>query len=952
MNQLSSTKSKYYSPLIGAALVAASLFQFSFPVFAAGTAPGTVLRNTATGSYEDDAGNPYTIESNTVDVTVAKVAGITNQPSGFTFENTTDPANTELSTGDRATFEFTITNVGNDASNIYIPPLQQIVTNGLSRDTSSSDDADNFVIQVSPALAPGATHNFTPIPASGSITADQRPTANGDGIVENVPANGTVVVRVTSTVTATAANAPIDVLLGNTGSNLDPNAPVADTQNQPDAADGGDPNDPNDPEQIRDVRTLDATTPVVTGPVVGGQKEASALQQQFLGSNPLAMARVEKTRGDIEDNGGDTDTPGNLGDDIIPYSLELEVLSTTPNSFFTPTDLEGRNYTPATGGNPANPNTATFAGITDITNLILISDAIPANTELATPLTATGDWTPVYSIETGLPDEIAWTATAPTTPQELEAVTRIGWVKDAGGTGPITRGTTVDAATGGFTFNVRTTGLTTTGGTIANIAQVFGSTVGGADIFDESGDQDPSNFNGTAVGPTEDDPLSTGIADPDNHDIDTDNNNNLNGTDAPSLGGEDNVVTINNAVIDGLLIGPSAQPTATGNVFGISPADNNHDFQNLGVSDFPDDAKHNAGTTYDPGVVTFTNTLNNPTGNVLSGVLLQPINPEFNNGIFDNGNVDDDTIPVNTKVRIIRGTQTSVYDYVDDPGNPGNLIFLFNGPESTSPVVVPDLNPNDSLDYTVEVDLPNTGLSTDDAINGGFPIPIVAFIDQDTGLSGTPDGTDDINLTINQVYTGFVKISKQVRVLQPDGVTPRVGPAPGNLGMGFNDPDSQKTPAPGDILEYRVIYRNISEPQVGSNTNAVLNGVNVLIDENGTIDNFDGADNGNNWALDNNGDNDLDTINVQSSAEDTNPSSTITFYTGEAASIDSMTTLSVEDETVTGYRSTVTNLAPAGAEDVTDPAINNNPNAGDFTFTFQRKVDEFDGLAQEGLNTN
>jgi hypothetical protein len=125
MNQHSLTRKKYYLPLIGTALAAASLFQFSLPVFAAGTEAGEILRNTATGTYEDDAGNPYTIESNTVEVTVAKVAGITNIPTGFNDE-TNSATNTTVLTGDRVSFEFTISNVGNDISNIFIPDLTEI----------------------------------------------------------------------------------------------------------------------------------------------------------------------------------------------------------------------------------------------------------------------------------------------------------------------------------------------------------------------------------------------------------------------------------------------------------------------------------------------------------------------------------------------------------------------------------------------------------------------------------------------------------------------------------------------------------------------------------------------------------------------------------------------------------------------------------------------------------
>ena len=175
MNQHHLTGKKYYFPLIGAALVAASLFQFSMPVFAAGTEAGTVLRNTATGSYEDDEGKTYTIDSNTVEVTVAKVAGITNQIHAFNDE-TADADNTSVLTGDTVSFEFEITNVGNDVSNIFIPDIGDIATKGL--------DTGSLVIEVS-EINPGATPTFVDY---STLT---------NGIVEDVPINGQIIVKVT-----------------------------------------------------------------------------------------------------------------------------------------------------------------------------------------------------------------------------------------------------------------------------------------------------------------------------------------------------------------------------------------------------------------------------------------------------------------------------------------------------------------------------------------------------------------------------------------------------------------------------------------------------------------------------------------------------------------------------------------------------------------------------------
>ncbi|MGB5632331.1 MAG: hypothetical protein WBM44_17795 [Waterburya sp.] len=910
MNQHSSTAKKYYSPLIGAALVAASLFHFSFPVFAAGTEAGTILRNTATGSYEDDTGNDYTIESNTVDVTVAKIAGITNQPSGFTDETTT---NNSVLTGDTVSFEFTITNVGNDISNIFIPDAADLATKGLA--------PGSLEVEVSP-VNPIATFDFD----DGN---DYSRPANG--IVPDVPINGQIIVKVTGDVTATAAGAPIEVLLGDTGTNSDPNAPVADTQNQPDDGINSDA-----AQADNEVRTETADNPGFAGAPVDGQKEASALQQTFLGSNPLAMTRIEKTR--AIDDALPANSDADLDNNLITYNLELEVLSTTPNGLYTPGQLEGRDF----GGR--------VVGVADTSNLVLISDAIPEGTAIqSAPLTVTENgrtWTPVYAVDPEpafvedsslAADQITWDTNPPA---DLSTVTRVGWVYDANSvaTGAIDPGTTIP----GFTFDVITNGLNrTSGGTVANIAQVFGGTVNGENIFDESGDQDPSNFNGPNPGPKETVAISTGIANPSSHGVDSENNNNLNGADPLSPGGEDNVITIG---APGTLInGPDGQPTATGNVFGVGP-DNNHDFQNMGVDNFPTDAKHNAGTVFDPSNVLFNNTLSNPGTTDLSNVLLQPINPEYDPSY--NGDVTDENLPIGTTVTITLGGQTATYTYQDNAAttadNTDRVFVLTSG----TPIIIPTLAAGVPLNYSVDVDLPaNTGLSTDDAINGGFPVPVIAFVDGNG--DGTPEPTENANLTVNQVYTGYVRVSKQVKVVQSDGT--------GRPGMGFANDNADKRPLPGDTLEYRVIYRNISEPQVGTGNNGILNGIDVMIDENGTVDAVDGGgldESGNNWALDNNSDGDMDTTNVQNTAEDSN-NGTITFFTGEGVTtgLDSLTSAGTVDpgDTVTGYRSTIPLLPPTGAEDPGN-LTTYDPADGDSDFTFIRKVDEFDGLPQEGLD--
>ena len=372
--------------------------------------------------------------------------------------------------------------------------------------------------------------------------------------------------------------------------------------------------------------------------------------------------------------------------------------------------------------------------------------------------------------------------------------------------------------------------------------------------------------------------------------------------------------------------------------------DNDHDFQNKGISNFSSavstanpatpstsgNPQHGRDYTLDPDAVVFTNTLSNPGTTDLSDVLLQPINPSFG-GFGAGGGADDDTrLPNNTKVTINLGGQQAVYTYTRTNSTDGK--FTLDAPVQpaggnpgipSEAITIPTLPAGVPLNYTVTIDLPpGTELSTD--LDYGFAVPIIAFVDGDD--DGTPDSNENSNYTINQVYTGFVKITKDVDVFEPDGTTPRTG-----------------DPLPGDILQYTVNYRNISEPQVGTGNNLVLEGSSVTIDENGTLDAVeDITQPANNWALDNNIDGDLDTINIQGTATDNSANSVITYYTGatdpdEDTDFHSVGTLipagtTDPGETVTGYRVAVPLVSPS--EDA-------------FKFIFRRKVDEYDGLAQD-----
>jgi hypothetical protein len=66
-----------------------------------------------------------------------------------------------------------------------------------------------------------------------------------------------------------------------------------------------------------------------------------------------------------------------------------------------------------------------------------------------------------------------------------------------------------------------------------------------------------------------------------------------------------------------------------------------------------------------------------------------------------------------------------------------------------------------------------------------------------------------------------------------------------------------KTPAPGNIIEYPITYTNISTPQSGSNNNATLNILGIVLTE-------DGTSSSNNWARDNDNNGVIDTNHVGS----------------------------------------------------------------------------------------
>ncbi|MGF1937118.1 MAG: beta strand repeat-containing protein [Nostoc sp. ChiQUE02] len=832
---------KPYQSLVATALLTGSLFQFVAPVLADGTTAGTSISNTATATYEDpnSPGTTINATSNTVVVTVAEVAGITVSASGVT-DATSSPTNTTVQVGDLLIYTYTLTNVGNDPTQFRIPNLATTTGPGT----------------VSGTLPNGGTANNLQYSIDGGQTWQN--ITSTEVFTPSVSPGGTVLVRVPVTVQAGAqTNDIITVTLGNTPGNA---------QNQLRTPDGG------------DVYTVDnadgGAVGEVNGAPVNGTREASATEQIKVGLTvkTYALATILKTRSGYN-NAGTTA----ITDDKLTYDLSLRVESNDPTGLgITPAALTGTSI---------NVNGA--AG-----NYILVSDAIPAGTDLAVAPTAPPGWQTVYTttpVGTNA-NTASWTTTAP----PLASVTRVGFINNPATITSIAPGTTVN----GFSIQLAVESTATSPLTVANIAQLFGQTpTSNFPVYDESGDQNPSNYDGSPgsmTPPVGTDTNGDGIPDtlppanvddgyintPATPETGTDTGNNNSGT---GTGGEANVFTVQAPVASAVFNGPQNAPDATG-PSGLT----NDDFTNKS-SLVP--AGTAPGSTLDPQSVGFTNTIKN-SGTDPGLLKIEPTPPTI-----------PGDLPNGTKVTITYNSQSAVYTY-------NNGAFTTPG----AAITIPNFAPNATINYGVEVDLPpGTQLSTD--INKGFPVPITASIDNyttDSNADGIKDtGTDNTfdssNITIDRVYTGYLKLLKMSRVLQGTGPVVQ-----GNDGTFSTDP---KKPAPGNIIEYQIQYTNISEPQSGTG-NVILNADKVVIIE-------DGTQNPNNWAKDNDASGQIDTSNIVGSAKDSG-SATIQFFSGNPATssgIDQTGTTVNTD--ITKYVDTVTGTIAPGIQR---------------TFTFQRKV--------------
>jgi hypothetical protein len=814
--------SRLYRPMAIAALISAGVLQPLLPVLAAGTAADTSISNTATATYADDSGTIFNATSNTVQIKVAPVAGLTVKSTGITDSN-----GGAIEAGDSVVYNFDVTNIGNTPEDIYIPSAP--TTTGL----------DPASVVVTYQIGAGAV---TPRPANG--------------IIPGVAPDQVVKVFVTANVLSTGLTAgnPVSVTLGNTAPN--DNSPA--TQNVLDATDGANSDE---------VRTVALTTPTYTV-----NREASATQSLPFASKvtPQAFALIKKTA---------TSVPGATpagNDDVITYNLNFSVLNSSPNGSYTPAALVG---TQVKVDNVAAPK-------------ILVSDAIPAGTSLQAAPTAPAGWTTVYSydnVDTTIPivsgdpsalPAASWSTAAPT-PAQLSTVKRIGFIATA--TSIAAGSAAVD-----FPINVVTSGLPVNGGKVSNIAQVFGQTSGDTTnkvVLDESGDATPSNFEDTGVpGPNYNPATDTGKADPTTQGIDTAGNNSGTGTK-----GEDTQVTITGTVaaaVDSIFNGPNGVPNAVG------PTDSNDDFTNSSTQ--PPAGQSPIANIATAQTTSFKNSVNNPGTTSLADVTVQPIAPskaEAVDGIATVGQYGSDAdIPVGTLVTVtelINGVATSktatyIYSITAGVGS-----FALNT-GSTTPVNLGTLAPNAIVSYKTDVTLPAGSILPLKAV----PIPMVAFPDDNpTGANAGFTNETTNNITLDRVYTGYVKLIKEARILSADKST---------IVQDWTDAAASgglltSKAAPGQYIEYRIRYQNISTPANGTG-NVILNAKNFTLTEDGKAAVGSST---NNWGS--------FTLHQQNT---TASQGSVNYYTGVNALIG--TTDPADGNDVGKYENVVPSIAPAG----------------------------------------
>lgn len=249
------------------------------------SAPPGTIDNQAAGSFLDPTdSSTQVVESNIVQVTVLEVAGITVTASGSTDDGEVNP-------DDVISFDFTITNVGNDPTQFFIPGAPSAVSNGTAGTLQIvAYDPDGTGTE---AASQAVTID---VPSTGISTGDTNALDLPNGAI---PPGGTVTVRVPVTVDSGAiAGSVVSVTFGETTPDGG-----GSTQNQPYVAGTSDvyTQDNQDADAVDSSLTTATETEAAGVLAVSAEREASASQD----SSAIAVS-LGKDYGDAPDSGNGT----------------------------------------------------------------------------------------------------------------------------------------------------------------------------------------------------------------------------------------------------------------------------------------------------------------------------------------------------------------------------------------------------------------------------------------------------------------------------------------------------------------------------------------------------------------------------------------------------------------------------------------------------------------------
>jgi hypothetical protein len=282
---------KYSRSLVATLLMSSGIINSVAPVFADVPRASTSIENTATASYDDGNGSTVNTSSNTVKITVAKVAGIVVTPTGFddiTTANAFKPGNDVYAT-------FDVTNTGNDGVKFQVPKLATVST---------------------------ATVTFTEVQyfdTSLTTPAWTTVTATTGTPSQTIAVDGTLKVRVKVKINSNAIKgADITVKLGKTVTPATVTTGVAHIERGVGA--GEDVVD-NDIYTV-DVSTVDGTVVKLTGAAANGIRETSAVQTIKVEAIKQAFPSVTLTNG--------TPVVVTATTDTIPYTVGVSVATSDP----------------------------------------------------------------------------------------------------------------------------------------------------------------------------------------------------------------------------------------------------------------------------------------------------------------------------------------------------------------------------------------------------------------------------------------------------------------------------------------------------------------------------------------------------------------------------------------------------------------------------------------------